>query len=102
VTEKTSFPHLQDSALTDLPRRYISNIEWAGGKCVYVPISPPKDGATRNTKSSEWLIDFDRLEAAVGPKTKLMIVNSPSEYPSTRRIAGITTDTHQTTPTARS
>ncbi|KAB5577462.1 kynurenine aminotransferase [Coniochaeta sp. 2T2.1] len=58
--------------------QYISNIDWAGGKCVYVPISPPKDGATRNTSSSEWLVDFDRLEEVVSAKTKLLIVNSPN------------------------
>ncbi|KAI1330710.1 PLP-dependent transferase [Xylariaceae sp. FL0255] len=57
--------------------QYISNIEMPGGKIVYVPLSPPKDGATRTSSSSEWTIDFEKLEKAISSKTKMIVINTP-------------------------
>ena len=57
--------------------RYISNIEMAGGKIVYVPMSPPKDGATTTSSSANWAIDFDALERAITPRTKMIVLNTP-------------------------
>ncbi|KAI5864325.1 PLP-dependent transferase [Durotheca rogersii] len=57
--------------------QYISNIEMPGGKIVYVPMHPPKDGATRTSSSAEWKIDFDELEKAITPKTKMIVLNTP-------------------------
>lgn len=60
--------------------RYISNIEMPGGTIVYVPLSPPKDGATRTSSSAEWTVDFEKLEKAITPKTKMIVINTPREH----------------------
>ncbi|KAF3765503.1 PLP-dependent transferase [Cryphonectria parasitica EP155] len=57
--------------------QYISNIEMPGGKIVYVPLHPPKTGATKTSSAAEWTIDFDELEKAVTPRTKMMVLNTP-------------------------
>lgn len=48
-----------------------------GGKIVYVPMHPPKDGATWTSSSAEWTVDFDELEKAITPKTKMIVINTP-------------------------
>lgn len=48
-----------------------------GGKIVYVPLSAPKDGATKTCSSSEWAVDFEKLETAITPKTKMIVINTP-------------------------
>ena len=53
--------------------QYISNIEMPGGKVVYVPLHPPKDGATKTTSAAEWSLDMKELEAAITPKTLSLI-----------------------------
>ncbi|CAI4217182.1 unnamed protein product [Parascedosporium putredinis] len=57
--------------------QYISNIEMAGGKIVYVPMSPPKDGASVTSSAANWTIDFDDLERAFTPRTKMIVLNTP-------------------------
>ncbi|KAK4912442.1 hypothetical protein LTR28_013900, partial [Elasticomyces elasticus] len=57
--------------------QYISNIEMPGGKVVYVPLHPPKDGATKTTSASEWTLDMSELEKAVTDKTRMIVLNSP-------------------------
>ncbi|GLA18278.1 hypothetical protein AnigIFM62618_005433 [Aspergillus niger] len=57
--------------------QYISNIEMPGGKIRYVPLHPPKDGATRTSPASEWTIDFEELENIINDKTKMIVLNSP-------------------------
>jgi len=57
--------------------QYISNIEMPGGKVVYVPMLPPKDGATKTTSAGDWTIDFKALEAAVTPRTRMLVINTP-------------------------
>lgn len=54
-------------------RRYISNIEMPGGTIRYVPLHPPKDGATRTSSAAEWKVDFDQLEQTINPKTKMIV-----------------------------
>lgn len=53
--------------------RYISNIEMPGGTIRYVPLHPPKDGATRTSSAAEWTIDFDQLEKTINPKTRMIV-----------------------------
>lgn len=48
-----------------------------GGKIVYVPMRPPKDGATTTSSSANWTIDFDLLERAITPRTKMIVLNTP-------------------------
>lgn len=57
--------------------RYISNIEMPGGKIVYVPMHPPKTGATETSSAADWTIDFDELEKAITPRTKMIVLNTP-------------------------
>ncbi|ERF74234.1 hypothetical protein EPUS_03424 [Endocarpon pusillum Z07020] len=57
--------------------QYLSNIEMAGGTIKYVPLHPPEDGGTRTSSAANWSIDFTELEAAITPKTKMMVLNSP-------------------------
>ena len=57
--------------------QYVSNIEMPGGKVVYVPMHPPKTGATQTTSASEWTIDINAFEAAITEKTKMVVLNSP-------------------------
>lgn len=72
--------------------RYISNIEMPGGKIVYVPMHPPKTGATKTSSAGEWTVDFEQLEKAVTPKTKMMVINTPRMcelfyiYPSSQPV----------------
>jgi kynurenine aminotransferase len=57
--------------------QYISNIEMPGGKVVYVPLHPPKDGATKTTSASDWTLDMKEFEAAISPKTRMIVLNTP-------------------------
>ncbi|KAG5968787.1 arylformamidase, partial [Claviceps arundinis] len=49
----------------------------AGGKIVHVPLHPPKTGATKTSSAAEWTIDFEDLEKAITPKTKMIVLNTP-------------------------
>ena len=49
----------------------------AGGNIVYVPLNPPSDGATKTTSAGEWTIDFEKLEQAITPRTKMIVINTP-------------------------
>ena len=64
-----------------LVRRYLSNIEMPGGKIVYVPMHPPKDGGERTLSAGEWTIDFAELERAITPRTKMLVLNTPRTWP---------------------
>lgn len=57
--------------------QYISNIQLPGGKVVYVPLHPPKDAATRTSSSLEWTVDIEEFKAAITPRTKMIVLNSP-------------------------
>ncbi|KAI0996211.1 putative aminotransferase [Podosphaera aphanis] len=57
--------------------QYISNIEMAGGKVIAVPLIPPVNGASRKTSSSEWTFDVAAFEAAITPRTKMIVLNTP-------------------------
>lgn len=48
-----------------------------GGKIVYVPLHPPTEGATKTLSAGAWNIDFDELERAITPKTKMIVLNTP-------------------------
>ncbi|CAN8104199.1 unnamed protein product [Discula destructiva] len=57
--------------------QYISNIKMPGGKIVYVPLHPPKEGATKTSSAADWTVDFEELKKAVTPRTKMMVINTP-------------------------
>ncbi|EJD01187.1 PLP-dependent transferase [Fomitiporia mediterranea MF3/22] len=56
--------------------QYLPSVVFNGGKPVYVPLHPPPE-AMENTTSNDWTIDFDELRRACGPKTKMIIINTP-------------------------
>ena len=64
---------LPEDQLINSVNRYISNIEMPGGTIRYVPLHPPKDGATRTSPASEWTINFEELENAMNSKTKMIV-----------------------------
>lgn len=53
--------------------RYIANIEIPGGVIKYVPLHPPKHGATQNSTAADWKFDVKELEKAFTPKTKMIV-----------------------------
>ena len=56
--------------------QYISNIEMPGGKVVYVPLHPPKDGATKTTSAGEWKLDMKELESKITDRTRMIVINT--------------------------
>lgn len=44
-----------------------------GGVIRYVPLHPPKDGATRTSSAAEWTIDFEEFERTINSKTKMIV-----------------------------
>lgn len=56
---------------------YPASTLMAGGVPVYVPLAkPPADGQSR--LASDWTLDMDRLAAAFTDRTRLLILNTPS------------------------
>jgi methionine aminotransferase len=55
---------------------YVPAIELAGGRPVYVPLDPADDYA----------VDWDRVRDAIGPRTRLLMLNSP--HNPTGRVLG--------------
>lgn len=56
--------------------QYMPNVRYNGGKEVYVPIRFHGD-PTKNSTGDDWKIDINELRAAITPKTKAMIFNTP-------------------------
>lgn len=61
--------------------RYVSNIEMPGGVIRYVPLQPPKNGGSEVSSAADWTIDMSLLEAAINPKTKMIVINTPYLLP---------------------
>ncbi|KAF2773186.1 PLP-dependent transferase [Teratosphaeria nubilosa] len=57
--------------------QYISNIEMPGGKVVYVPLQPPKEGATKTTSAGDWTLDIKALESKITDRTRMIVINTP-------------------------
>merc|ERR1712014_50535 len=58
---------------------YPQDIIIAGGVPKYVPLRPHYSSAVRS--SADWLLDPKELEAAITPKTKVILVNNPQNVP---------------------
>ncbi|MCB0022457.1 MAG: aminotransferase class I/II-fold pyridoxal phosphate-dependent enzyme [Caldilinea sp.] len=52
---------------------YPASVIMAGGTPVYVPLRGPM----YSTSAAEWVLDMDELAAAVTPRTKLIMLNTP-------------------------
>lgn len=57
--------------------QYISNIEIPGGTVKYVLLHPPANAATETVLSAEWRFREDELRAAITPRTKIIVINTP-------------------------
>lgn len=57
--------------------QYIPNVEMTGAKVKYVDIKFPTKFDTENVTGDDWEIDWDQLEAAISPKTKIILINTP-------------------------
>ncbi|OBA19776.1 PLP-dependent transferase [Metschnikowia bicuspidata var. bicuspidata NRRL YB-4993] len=57
--------------------QYIPNVEMTGAKVKFVSIKPPKDFGSRNTTGDDWEVDWEALENAITPKTKIIVINTP-------------------------
>lgn len=58
--------------------QYSSSIIFNGGTPVYVPLHPPQEGQGGKQKTGQdWTVDFEELRAAISPKTKVLILNTP-------------------------
>ena len=47
-----------------------------GGIVKYVPLHPPRNGAEEKSSAGDWTIDMKELEAAITPRTRMMVCNS--------------------------
>ncbi|KAI0303872.1 1-aminocyclopropane-1-carboxylate synthase 1 [Russula brevipes] len=56
--------------------QYLPSVTFNGGKPVYVPLHSPSHDIKKPT-SNDWTIDFEELRAAITPRTKVIIVNTP-------------------------
>ncbi len=52
---------------------YPASVIMAGGTPIYIPLRP----APGATSAADWRVDVDELRAALNPKTKLLIINTP-------------------------
>lgn len=57
--------------------QYIPNIEMTGAKVKYVDFKFPTKFNSENVTGDDWEVDFEQLEAAVTPKTKMIVINTP-------------------------
>lgn len=53
--------------------QYILDMHMAGGKVVYVPLHPPRNGATDVCPESEWTLNIEELKAKITNKTKMIV-----------------------------
>lgn len=56
---------------------YPASVIMAGGTPVYVPVRPPTESATSDSKAADWYIEPSELEAAFSERTRLIIINTP-------------------------
>lgn len=57
--------------------QYVRNVTFSGGTPVYVPLRPPPQVKQQTVSSKDWKIDINELKAAITPKTKIIILNTP-------------------------
>jgi len=57
--------------------QYLCNTTFQSGVPVYVPMTPPVNAKAGVSSSSEWKVDIAKLRAAITPKTKIIVVNTP-------------------------
>lgn len=56
---------------------YPASVIMAGGIPVYVPLRPPPADPDSTTDAAEWTLDLDELAAALSPRTRMLVINTP-------------------------
>lgn len=57
--------------------QYVPNIEMTGAKVKYVNLKFPEKFNSQTVSGNDWEIDWEALDAAITPRTKLIIINTP-------------------------
>lgn len=57
--------------------QYIPNVEMTGATVKYVQLKYPQKLDKENVTGDDWEVDWAGLEAAITPKTKLIVINTP-------------------------
>lgn len=57
--------------------QYIPNVEMTGAKLKYVEIKFPPKFDSENVTGDDWEVDWEGLESAITPKTKIIVINTP-------------------------
>lgn len=57
--------------------QYIPNVEMTGATVKYVGIKFPEKFNGENVTGDDWEVDWEGLETAISPKTKLIVINTP-------------------------
>ncbi|KAI4117272.1 MAG: hypothetical protein LQ338_007579 [Usnochroma carphineum] len=52
-------------------------VQFVGGTVRSVTLHPPAEAGTMPTSADSWVLDMDELRDAVGPRTKMLIINTP-------------------------
>lgn len=58
---------------------YPACVSLAGGKSVFVPLRP--QATSKAPSASDWKLDFAEMRRAITPKTKMLVLNNPSNIP---------------------
>lgn len=59
---------------------YRPGVRMAGGVVREVPLRPPAE-TTATSSAADWVLDPAELEAAFGPRTRMVIINNPMNVP---------------------
>ena len=59
--------------------RYKCNIQLAGATIIYVPLTPPPNGATEKASAAEWTLDVQKLVNAITTNTRMIVSLSKAE-----------------------
>jgi N-succinyldiaminopimelate aminotransferase len=51
---------------------YPAQVHMAGGICKYIALKPSESGV-----ASDWSLDMEELKSMIGPKTRLIVINTP-------------------------
>jgi kynurenine aminotransferase len=75
----TGFLSPGDEVITFEPffDQYVADIALPGGVLVPIPLHPPPENAHTTCSSAEWRVDMDEFKAAITPRTKMIVLNSP-------------------------
>ena len=57
--------------------QYIPNVEMTGAKVKYVQLNYPAKLDKENVTGDDWKVDWEGLNAAISPKTKIIVINTP-------------------------